>query len=59
MWSVYKSDKCWWVGDLLGCEIVVSTLGDAAALCFYLNRNKIDGSIHNIDEIYQNWLKGR
>jgi hypothetical protein len=61
-WLYYKGEDpnaqgtvFWCVWDTMGAEFQVSTRGEAHSLCYFLNKNAVNGKFEDLDELYELW----
>ena len=61
-WNYYKGEDpnaqgtvFWVVWDNMGAEFQVSTRGEALSLCYFLNKNAVNGKFEVLDELYELW----
>ena len=61
-WIYYKSEDphpvgtvVWRVWDTMGTEFQVATRGEAHSLCYFLNKNAVNGKFEDLDELYELW----
>ena len=65
-WIYYKGEdpNCqgavfWCVWDTMGTEFQVDTRGEAHSLCYFLNKNAVNGKFEDLDELYELWKSQR